>query len=157
MELETKLRENLKIANLRKWFHIAQMLPGRNGKQCRYRWHNHLRLGIKKDTWSEEEDLILIQAHSSIGNKWSEIAKKLYGRTENSIKNHRNATKRRQNSKRKIRSKSTKVSPLQDYIKSLNLDSSSSSKPITQYQKESKKLIKDTIATTHDDSQKILV
>ncbi|KAI3412638.1 uncharacterized protein J3R85_017078 [Psidium guajava] len=106
---------------LRKWSHIAQMLPGRIGKQCRERWHNHLRPDIKKDTWSEEEDKILIRAHSEIGNKWAEIAKRLPGRTENSIKNHWNATKRRQYSKRKCRSKYPRASLLQDYIKSLNL------------------------------------
>ncbi|OWM65441.1 hypothetical protein CDL15_Pgr009031 [Punica granatum] len=32
---------------VRKWSHIAQMLPGRIGKQCRERWHNHLRPDIK--------------------------------------------------------------------------------------------------------------
>lgn len=58
-----------------------------------------------------------------IGNKWAEIAKRLPGRTENSIKNHWNATKRRQFSKRKCRSKYPRGSILQEYIKSLNLDS----------------------------------
>ncbi|KAM2557982.1 hypothetical protein TB2_015042 [Malus domestica] len=110
---------------VRKWSHIAQMLPGRIGKQCRERWHNHLRPDIKKDTWSEGEDKILIQAHAEIGNKWAEIAKRLPGRTENSIKNHWNATKRRQYSKRKCRSKYPRGSVLQEYIKSLNLDSAS--------------------------------
>ncbi|KAK3224817.1 hypothetical protein Dsin_004679 [Dipteronia sinensis] len=33
---------------IRKWSHIAQMLPGRIGKQCRERWHNHLRPDIKE-------------------------------------------------------------------------------------------------------------
>nr|KYP51553.1 Transcription factor MYB98 [Cajanus cajan] len=107
---------------LRKWSHIAKVLPGRIGKQCRERWHNHLRPDIKKDTWSDEEDKILIQAHAEVGNKWAEIAKRLPGRTENSIKNHWNATKRRQYSKRKCRSKYPRGTLLQDYIKSLNLD-----------------------------------
>ncbi|KAE9601429.1 hypothetical protein Lal_00024040 [Lupinus albus] len=107
---------------VRKWAHIAQTLPGRIGKQCRERWHNHLRPDIKKEIWTDEEDKILIQTHAEIGNKWAEIAKRLPGRTENSIKNHWNATKRRQYSKRKCRSKYPRGTILQDYIKSLNLD-----------------------------------
>ncbi|KAL2340908.1 hypothetical protein Fmac_008848 [Flemingia macrophylla] len=107
---------------LRKWSHIAKVLPGRIGKQCRERWHNHLRPDIKKDTWSDEEDKILIEAHAEVGNKWAEIAKRLPGRTENAIKNHWNATKRRQYSKRKCRSKYPRGTLLQEYIKSLNLD-----------------------------------
>ncbi|CAL0330133.1 unnamed protein product [Lupinus luteus] len=77
---------------------------------------------LQKETWTDEEDKILIQTHAEIGNKWAEIAKRLPGRTENSIKNHWNATKRRQYSKRKCRSKYPRGTILQDYIKSLNLD-----------------------------------
>ncbi|GMI99462.1 hypothetical protein HRI_003615500 [Hibiscus trionum] len=123
MEEDRVLIRLVEQYGLRKWSHIAQMLPGRIGKQCRERWHNHLRPDIKKDTWSEEEDKVLIQAHIEIGNKWAEIAKRLPGRTENSIKNHWNATKRRQFSKRKCRSKYPRGSILQEYIKSLNLES----------------------------------
>ena len=30
---------------------IADLFPGRTGKQCRERWHNHLNPGIKKGDW----------------------------------------------------------------------------------------------------------
>jgi hypothetical protein len=62
----------------------------RNGKQCRERWVNFLNPEIKKDPFSVQEDIFLLETRLKIGNKWAEIVKQMAGRTENNIKNRFN-------------------------------------------------------------------
>ncbi|CAJ1973290.1 unnamed protein product [Sphenostylis stenocarpa] len=59
----------------------------RCGKSCRLRWTNHLRPGLRRGPFSEEEQSKVIELHALWGNKWSKIAEKLTGRTDNEIKN----------------------------------------------------------------------
>ncbi|CAI5727049.1 unnamed protein product [Hyaloperonospora brassicae] len=78
-----------------RWCDLALHLPGRIGKQCRERWCNHLDSRIRKGQWTSEEDDMVFCWQQKLGNKWSEIAKLLPGRTENAVKNRFNSAARR--------------------------------------------------------------
>ncbi|XP_055822210.1 transcription factor MYB53-like [Solanum dulcamara] len=87
-EEDEKLVEYIQENGHRNW----QLVPkraglNRCGKSCRLRWTNYLRPDIKRGGFSEEEEEMIINLHSILGNKWSRIAAHLPGRTDNEIKN----------------------------------------------------------------------
>lgn len=108
-EEDTLLKKLVSELGEGNWSMIARRLnavldkpsdTGRIGKQCRERYNHHLRPDIKKDAWTEHEEQLFVQAHLRFGNRWSDIAKVIPGRTENQAKNHWNATLRRKDSER---------------------------------------------------------
>lgn len=57
------------------WVLVASFLPNRTGKQIRERWHNQLDPHIMKGPWTEDEDMLIMEAQKIHGNRWAEIAK----------------------------------------------------------------------------------
>ncbi|PON93558.1 GAMYB transcription factor [Trema orientale] len=73
--------------------HKAGLL--RCGKSCRLRWANYLRPGIRRGEFSPEEEETIIRLHANLGNRWSTIARHLYRRTDNEVKNYWNTRLKR--------------------------------------------------------------
>ncbi|XP_051146627.1 transcription factor MYB61-like [Andrographis paniculata] len=92
----------------------------RCGKSCRLRWINYLRPDLKRGTFSQEEEDLIVDLHSVLGNRWSQIAAQLPGRTDNEIKNLWNSS-----IKKKLRLKGidpTTHRPLSDDISDARRD-----------------------------------
>ncbi|KAE9089967.1 hypothetical protein PF010_g18780 [Phytophthora fragariae] len=83
---EDQVLEYLVTQGCNNWGQIAERIPGRTPKQCRERWKNHLDPAINKGPYTEEEDSVILTAQARLGNKWSQIAQLLKGRTEDSVK-----------------------------------------------------------------------
>ncbi|CAM6027251.1 unnamed protein product [Sphagnum balticum] len=62
----------------------------RCGKSCRLRWTNYLRPNIRHGSFTPYEEDLIVKLHSSLGSRWSLIAARMPGRTDNDIKSHWN-------------------------------------------------------------------
>lgn len=94
----------------------------RTGKSCRLRWVNYLNPDLKHGKMTPQEERLVLELHSKWGNRWSRIARKIPGRTDNEIKNYWRTHMRK---KAQEQRKKSSVSP-----------SSSSSSSITHEENE---------------------
>lgn len=108
-----------------KWSDIAKRLPGRLGEQVKSRWVNHLDPEIRKGVWTKTEMDLLTEAQKELGNKWADIARRIPGRSESSVKNRwynaktsdkRNADKRKAGGDNDRRSSTESTETVQSLI-----------------------------------------
>ncbi|KAM7269308.1 hypothetical protein ACFE04_024805 [Oxalis oulophora] len=81
------LRDQINLHATDNWAIIASKFKDKTTRQCRRRWYTYLNSDFKKGGWSPEEDLLLCEAQRIFGNRWTEIAKVVSGRTDNAVKN----------------------------------------------------------------------
>lgn len=103
-----------------KWGAVVAFFPGRSRKQCQERWRHHLHPSVNKLDWSPEEDALMFELYAELGSKWSQIAARLRGRTDNAVKNRFHSTVRRL--KRKSAAAKAAGVPLGQFLASLASD-----------------------------------
>ncbi|CAL5359825.1 unnamed protein product [Camellia sinensis] len=120
-EEDRKLAQYVEVHGAKKWKTIATKSGlNRCGKSCRLRWLNYLRPNIKRGNITDEEEDLILRLHKLLGNRWSLIAGRLPGRTDNEIKNYWNShLSRKINQKGKM----TATSPEQESTPEKTADS----------------------------------
>nr|ASR18112.1 R2R3MYB27 [Ginkgo biloba] len=88
-EEDLHLLRYIKLHGEGRWSALAKAAGlQRCGKSCRLRWVNYLRPDLKLGNITPEEERVIIELHALWGNRWSLIAERIPGRTDNEIKNY---------------------------------------------------------------------
>lgn len=69
------------------WVDVAAMMEGRSNEQCRDRWNERLDPKINREVWTEEEDMMLMDAVKELGEgKWKAVSEKMgNGRKDSAV------------------------------------------------------------------------
>lgn len=88
-EEDLRLLRYIRLHGEGRWSALAKAAGlQRCGKSCRLRWVNYLRPDLKRGNITPEEEQVIIDLHARWGNRWSLIAERMPGRTDNEIKNY---------------------------------------------------------------------
>ncbi|KAK2970127.1 hypothetical protein RJ640_001604, partial [Escallonia rubra] len=103
-EEDEKLRAYIQRYGHWNWRQLPKFAGlSRCGKSCRLRWKNYLQPNVKRGNYSKQEEELILKLHDGLGTKyvnvitpsdkssterWSAMAEKLPGRTDNEIKNY---------------------------------------------------------------------
>ncbi|ROV87513.1 hypothetical protein VSDG_09916 [Cytospora chrysosperma] len=69
------------------WVEIAREHGTRDAKQCRERWDNHLKPGLRRDKITDQEGAYIMEWVSRQGKHWAPLGRAM-GRPENMVKNY---------------------------------------------------------------------
>lgn len=74
------------------WARISIRLGSRTPKQCRERYHQHLKPELNHGPITPEEGVEIERLVNQLGSRWAEIARRLHGRSDNAVKNWWNSS-----------------------------------------------------------------
>lgn len=135
----------------------------RCGKSCRLRWINYLRPDLKRGNFGQDEEDLIIKLHALLGNRWSLIAGRLPGRTDNEVKNYWNSHLKKKLIKMGIDPNNHRLNnttrnlplPPQSPKKSCPVSSSSATSTDKSMAKDSCKPLKSSFGNGEDDNDRL--
>jgi len=86
-EEDKQLRQLVEKYGKERWTQVAKEFPTRSAKQCRERWHQNLKPGLRLEPITPEEGKLIEKMVEEQGTKWATIARALGDRSDNMVKN----------------------------------------------------------------------
>eukprot|EP01033_Poteriospumella_lacustris_P000364 gene364-240_t len=94
-ELLKSLVQRYTVDDKVRWAKVAQHLPGRRDTQCRARWCYNVNPELNLSAWSDDELKTFLLLKHELGNRWTEMEKRLPGRSVNALLSRWHCVKRR--------------------------------------------------------------